>query len=187
MKHLKNIDAPSDFTWDQLGDLTIGRASLGDMMPVTVYRLFQYTLKDVLNREWGKEYADELYRAAGHLAGIEFTRNILDLSGDFDYFIANLTRTLNELKIGILRIEKADLQNLTFTLTVSEDLDCSGLPVTDDTVCNYDEGFLAGILEAYTGKKFEVIEIDCWATGDRTCRFTATPRETGDSQANEYK
>lgn len=179
MKHLKSMDIPSDFTWGNLGDLTIGRATLGNMMPVTVYRLLQYTLKDVLDRELGKEYANEIYRAAGHLAGMEFARNTLDLSGDFDFFIVNLTRTLNELKIGILRIEKADLAHLTFTLTVSEDLDCSGLPVTGETVCNYDEGFLSGILEAYTGKPFEVIEIDCWATGDRTCRFTATPRETG--------
>lgn len=185
MKHLKNMDIPSNFTWESMGDLAIGRASLGDMMPVTVYRLLQYTLKDVLDREWGKGYANEVYRAAGHLAGLEFAKNVLDLSGDFDYFITNLTRTLNELKIGILRIEKADLQNLNFTLTVSEDLDCSGLPVTDETVCNYDEGFLSGILEAYTGKSFEVIEIDCWATGDRTCRFTANPRETGDSQSDE--
>jgi len=187
MKHLKNMETPSDFSWTKLGDLATGRAYLGDMMPVIVYRLMQYTLKDVLDREWGKECANEVYREAGHLAGIEFARNVLDLSGDFDYFIANLTRSLNELKVGILRIEKADLQNLTFTLTVSEDLDCSGLPVTDETVCYYDEGFLSGILEAYTGKPFEVIEIDCWATGDRTCRFVAKPRETGDSQLDEHK
>ncbi|MCK5055523.1 MAG: 4-vinyl reductase, partial [Candidatus Aminicenantes bacterium] len=28
-----------------------------------------------------------------------------------------------------------------------------------------------GILEAYTGKAFRVKEIDCWASGDRVCRF----------------
>jgi predicted hydrocarbon binding protein len=56
-------------------------------------------------------------------------------------------------------------------LTVGQDLDCSGLPVTNETVCNYDEGFIAGILEAYTGKKYEVREVDCWANGDRVCRF----------------
>ena len=56
-------------------------------------------------------------------------------------------------------------------LTVSEDLDCSGVPVTDEVVCNYDEGFIAGILDMYTGKKYKVREIDCWANGDRVCRF----------------
>lgn len=187
MKHLKNSDIPSNFTWDSLGDLTIGRVSLGDMMPVTVYRLLQYTLKDILDRELGKEYANEIFHAAGYLAGSEFARNVLDLSGDLDYFITNLTHTLNELKMGILRIEEANKQNLTFTLTLSEDLDCSGMPVTAESECHYDEGFLSGILEAYTGKAFEVIEIDCWATGDRTCRFTAHPRKTGGSKTDECK
>ncbi|MGO5051014.1 hypothetical protein ACTQ6A_00640 [Lachnospiraceae bacterium LCP25S3_G4] len=37
-------------------------------------------------------------------------------------------------------------------LTVGEDLDCSGLPITGETVCNFDEGFLAGILKVYTKK-----------------------------------
>jgi predicted hydrocarbon binding protein len=54
---------------------------------------------------------------------------------------------------------------------LSEDLDCSGLPIFGESVCDYDEGFIAGILEQYTGKKFLVKEVDCWATGDRTCRF----------------
>ena len=167
----KNV--PSQFNWENLGDVVEGRTNLGDEMPVLVYRLFQYTLKDILLREYGNETCVELLRAAGHLAGTEFAKNVLDLSGDFDYFITGLQNQLASLKIGILRIEKADIENLSFTLTVSEDLDCSGLPVIDDTVCDYDEGFIAGILEVYTGKPFKVREIDCWASGDRTCRFTA--------------
>jgi hypothetical protein len=43
--------------------------------------------------------------------------------------------------------------------------------MTDEVVCTYDEGFIAGILECYTGKPFNVKEIDCWASGGRTCRF----------------
>ena len=57
------------------------------------------------------------------------------------------------------------------TLSVEQDLDCSGLPITNENVCSYDEGFIAGILEAYTGKKYRVREVDCWASGARTCRF----------------
>lgn len=166
-------NSPSKFTWSGLGDIGEGRKSLGPDMPVLVYRLFQYTLKDILSREYDAETANNLYRAAGYLAGTQLAKNLLDLSGDFDFFIANLTNKLRELKIGILRIENADLNSLSFTLTVSEDLDCSGLPITNETVCDYDEGFIAGILEAYSGRSFTVQEIDCWATGDRTCRFTA--------------
>jgi predicted hydrocarbon binding protein len=61
----------------------------------------------------------------------------------------------------------------SFILTVSEDLDCSGLPDLDYEICHYDEGFIAALMESFTGKQFKVKEVDCWCTGDRTCRFTA--------------
>ena len=70
-------------------------------------------------------------------------------------------------------MESADTESGAFVFTVSEDLDCSGLPELDFEVCVYDEGFIAGLLENFTGKKFTVKEIDCWCTGDRTCRFAA--------------
>ena len=96
---------------------------------------------------------------------------MLNLSLDFDNFIASLQKTLQELKIGILRMEAFDPDTGNIVLTVGQDLDCSGLPVTNENVCNYDEGFISGILESYTGKKYEVREVDCWANGDRVCRF----------------
>ncbi|MDR0870163.1 MAG: 4-vinyl reductase, partial [Planctomycetaceae bacterium] len=86
-------------------------------------------------------------------------------------FIGELQRVLKELGIGILRVEKADPDKGEFVLTVSEDLDCSGLPDIGIEVCTYDEGFIAGIFLKYTGKEFKAKEIDCWCTGDRTCRF----------------
>ena len=88
-------------------------------------------------------------------------------------FIIQLQAKLQELKIGVLRIESVDEETGRIILTVSEDADCSGLPVLGETVCNYDEGFLSGILSVYTGKPYSAIEIDCWATGDRVCRFRA--------------
>lgn len=161
------------FDWARLGDIQVGRENLGEEMPVAVYRLLQYTMLDVLTERYGSEAADQVFRDAGHRAGTSFAYHNLDKNADFDTFIADLQQKMKELKIGILRIERADLETMKFTLTISEDLDCSGLPVTDETVCTYDEGFIAGILELYTGKPFTVQEIDCWAAGDRTCRFNA--------------
>ena len=163
----------AQFDWTRLGDVSVGRENLGPEMPVVVYRLMQYTIMDTLVESYGREQADEQLRRAGHRTGMALAQNALNLSADFDQFAAHLQQTLKSLKIGILRFEDADLENMRFMLTVDEDLDCSGLPVTGETVCIYDEGFIAGIFEAYTGKKFDVKEIDCWASGDRTCRFTA--------------
>ena len=164
---------PSSFSWNNLGDIQEGRGNLGTDMPVQVYRLFQFTMKDILSREYDRETACNILRAAGHLAGKHFTQNVLDINMDFHSFIALLEQSLKNLKIGILQMEHSDLDALHFILSISEDLDCSGLPVTDETVCDYDEGCIAGIMEEYTGKAFTVKEVDCWATGGRTCRFEA--------------
>ena len=166
-----------DFIWQNLGNIKEGRGDMGEEMPVLVYRLMQYTMLDVLTKEYGLEKANSHFRDAGFLAGSEFVKNVLDLNTGFDDFIANLQKTLEALKIGILHMEDFDPESGTITLTVAQDLDCSGLPITNENVCIYDEGFIAGILEAYTGKKYDVREVDCWANGDRVCRFNGTVGE----------
>jgi uncharacterized protein len=160
------------FTWSHLGDICLGRPNLGQEVPVVVYRLAQYTLRETILRRYGDAMASTLLREAGWVAGREFCKNLLDTKLEFNAFLDQLQRTLKELKIGILRVEKVDMEALKFTVTVSEDLDCSGLPLSGKSVCEYDEGFIAGILYAYTGKEFSATEVDCWATGDRTCRFS---------------
>lgn len=159
------------FTWDSLGDIEMGRGDLGVEMPVLVYRLMQYTMMDVMSKELGRDKANDFFRKAGYLAGKEFASNVMDLSMSFNSFIADLQKKLKQYKIGILRMESFDPNTGNIVLTVSEDLDCSGLPISGETVCVYDEGYIAGILEAYTGKAYHVREIDCWANGNRICRF----------------
>ena len=158
------------FRWEKLGNLETGRENLGPDMPVLVYRLLEYSMNHVLSEEYGVERANELFRMVGHLAGGEFAKNVLDLTKAPDAFISELQAKLKELRIGILRLEEFS-DSGDITLTVAEDLDCSGLPPTGEVVCNYDEGFLAGVLDAYTGKTYHVREVDCWASGERFCRF----------------
>jgi len=159
------------FSWVDLGDIETGRPHLGPMVPVLVYRLLQYTLRDVLIQEFNAEKANELFFKSGQLAGEHFSRNVLDRNLPFNEIVAQLQERLKNLKIGILRMEEIDFESLDMTLTVAEDLDCSGLPLLNEVVCVYDEGFISGILKAYSGREFRVREVDCWATGDRVCRF----------------
>jgi hypothetical protein len=133
----------------------------------------QFTFRDVIEQHLGTEKTDQIFYEAGHLAGGEFYKRVFSNSKDFNEFIKNLQETFRELGIGILRIEEADLGKGSFILTVSEDLDCSGLPELGYQICTYDEGFISGLLESFTGSAFKVKEVDCWCTGDRTCRFTA--------------
>jgi len=165
------------FKWSDLGDLEKGRPNLGLNVPVLAYRLLQYTFRDVMIAELGVEKTNELIIKAGWLAGKQFCENMLNKNLPFNEFVSQLQKVLKEQTMGILRMEKTDFENMQFIMTVAEDLDCSGLPFSDEVTCQYDEGFIAGILETYTGKSFCVKEVDCWASGDRLCRFAIDLQE----------
>lgn len=168
-----NAEMKYRFSWDLLGDLELGRPHLGDKISLRAYRLMQFCFRDVLEHRHGAEEADHVFFEAGKLAGRHFAEHVIGKIEDIHHFISQLQLALKELGIGILRVEKADLEAGSFILTVSEDADCSGLPELDYEICTFDEGFIAALMESFTGRRFEVKEIDCWCTGDRTCRFRA--------------
>ena len=149
------------------------RGNLGAELPVLVYRMLEYSLKDELIHRYGREEQIEIFRGAGKKAGEYFARHYLNMDQPLDRFVSELQQTMQSMKIGVLRIEDVDEASGKIILTVSEDADCSGLPILGETVCNYDEGFISGILSLYSGKPYQAIEVDCWATGDRVCRFHA--------------
>ena len=161
------------FTWDLLGDLESGRPNLGNATRVEVYRLMQFTLRDVIESRLGTEETDKIFYDAGKMAGQAFHEHFLEGAENVAAFVKKLQNVLKEMKIGVLRIESMTEDAEKLTLTVDEDLDCSGLPELDYETCIYDEGFIAGILGQFSGRDYLVKEIDCWCTGDRTCRFTA--------------
>ncbi len=163
------------FRWKHLGNIREGRGGLGEELPVLVYRLMQFTLMDTLSKELGLGKANEYFRQAGLLAGTEFAKNVLNTELPFDEFVNHLQDSLESLKIGVLRVEDYNAETGEIVFTVCEDLDCSGLPSTGENVCLYDEGFIAGILQVYTSKEYNVREVDCWANGSRLCRFIGKP------------
>ncbi len=161
------------FSWDLIGDIELGRPNLGPTTRIEVYRLMQYMFRDVLEENFGTQKTDELFYAAGKKAGQEIYRQFCQDAKELNSFIGILQKLLKDMGIGILRVESADEQKGSFVITVAEDLDCSGLPELDYEICTFDEGFICGLMESFTGKPFKVKEIDCWCTGDRTCRFSA--------------
>lgn len=161
------------FSWPLIGDIELGRPNLGNQMSIEIYRLMQFTFRDVIEQHVGTEKTDQIFYEAGKMAGKAFYENVLTPTDDLNSFIKQLQNVMKKFGIGILRVEKAAMDLGEFILTVSEDLDCSGLPELDFEICTYDEGFISSLLESFTGKLFRVKEVDCWCTGDRTCRFKA--------------
>lgn len=161
-----------EFSWDMVGDLETGRPNLGPNVRLEVYRLMQFCLRDVLEQRLGIEEADRIFYESGKLAGLKFFEHVVGDCDNLSDFVSAVQNSLRELNIGIFRVEKADPESGSFVFCVFEDVDCSGLPDIELTVCTYDEGFIAGLMEAFTGNGYVVKEVDCWCTGDRTCRFT---------------
>lgn len=81
--------ASYSFEWKDLGNLAEGRPNLGSTMNVAVYRLMQYTLRDVMAKRLSAEQCSVILRDAGELAGREFCRNILDCSLPFNGFVSS--------------------------------------------------------------------------------------------------
>ncbi len=166
-------DRKYKFSWELLGNIEQGRPNMGNMTRVEVYRLMQFTFRDVMELAIGTEITDQIFYDAGKLAGKEFYKHYFNQVLDLSDFVNQLQNLLQEFGIGILRVEHVDMEKGELVLTVSEDLDCSGLPENGFEICVYDEGFISALLESFTGIPFKVKEIDCWCTGDRTCRFHA--------------
>ena len=165
MKNNIFLENTPEFTFeDYMSFNKESRGNMGNMLPLQVYRLLEYSLREELLERWGKNEQIAIFRKAGYRAGTFFASHFLDLT---------LQQRMEEMKMGVLRLEQMDEAAGKFVLTVAEDADCSGLPVLGETVCNYDEGFIAGVLSTYTGRQYTAVEVDCWATGDRVCRFRA--------------
>ena len=165
------------FKWKDLGDIEAGRPTLGKMTSVLMYRLMQFTLRDTINRELGVEKGNQIMYEAGESAGQALYQNLLSDAEDLNDLVTKLTNLLKDQNIGLFKVEKADTEKNEFILAVSEDLDCSGLPDTGEIKCTFDEGLIAGILKGFLGKEVIVKEVDCWGTGDNTCRFEAKVKE----------
>lgn len=170
---VKEVIQPKEPLFDihLIGNIEDGRGPLGNEMPVAVYRLFQFTLRETLNRRYGEGEAFDLFRVAGEMAGRAYAREYLDLTASFDSFIIELTASLISMKIGILTVEEINEEKSSMILAVRDDLDCSGTVNLAQTLCQYDEGFIAGLLYEYTHQTYVVQEIDCWGTGSDVCRF----------------
>lgn len=175
------------FNWDDTVGANIGlaRPNLGSATRIETYRLFQFALRDVLEQHFGTEQTDIMFREAGVLAGKEFFNKFFKDITSLKELIPCITDVFKEFGIGIFRFEKAEEDDKALFFSIDEDLDCSGMPDSSDVVCVYDEGFLRGVLESISNKKWDVKEIDCWCSGARTCRFKATQQD--DTSESNYQ
>lgn len=74
------------------------RGNLGEELPVMVYRLLEYSLKEELIGQFGKEKQIEIFRNAGRKAGEYFAKKMLNLDQPLDQFVSELQSKMQELR-----------------------------------------------------------------------------------------
>ena len=65
------------FSWDFIGDIQKGPPNLGNSVSIEAYRLFLYTMRDVLEESYGTEESEKILYRAGFLAGENVVENYL--------------------------------------------------------------------------------------------------------------
>ncbi len=64
-------------------------------------------------------------------------------------------------------------------MTVSEDADCQDFRFLARLYVIMMKDLFPEFSVSYTDRPYEAIEVDCWATGDRVCRFHANVIKRG--------
>ncbi|MEG2199441.1 MAG: EAL domain-containing protein, partial [Anaerovorax sp.] len=166
------------FQFSSIGNISLGRGALGTDMPVFVYRLFQFTMRQALSDIYGEGEMIDAFRQSGKIAGKAFAQEFLDLKLELQEFTVNFKEKFEQSKIGILKIEAIDQRKEKIVLTIEEDVSCSGISVYEirNQICKYEEGFLQGVFGEYTGREYFAVEVDCWGTGAKLCRFVVSEK-----------
>jgi len=130
--------------------------------PVYVYYMMQYKRLDEISQINEFKLSNGFLPEAGFLAGVKYAKKILDLNIKFDNFINNLQKELQEIKIAHLCIEAYDSITGDITITIGHKFESCEVPIKNNNVFIYDENFISGILETYTGFKYEIHKIGSW-------------------------
>lgn len=135
------------------------RNKLGQNIDLVYMRLFRLALRDT----YGSKLASSLlYEAGRHTAINNFKFVSID----------DIVTTLNDLTIGIMKVVCNNGEHIIFQ--EEECAVCMGMPTTDEALCSFESGFLAGALSYIMNKNVVVEETKCWGLGDQICQFEAS-------------
>lgn len=156
----KNIKLHSDFSYGRMGNVPLGRPTLGSHCPVLVYRLMLHTMYEALRSQLGAVRADAAFHQAGALAGYEMAMYRIDLETPPDVFFKRLGEIFMEMGMGRLQLRRYDEADGRVQFCLVGDLLSSGAEEAHAKGYHYDAGLLAGVMEAYTGNSYHMERTD---------------------------
>ncbi|MCK6544820.1 hypothetical protein L6R52_03060 [Myxococcota bacterium] len=141
--------------------LQIARPKLGDVSGVALYRLLRLVaLEDII----GRGASGTAYIAGKKLgAGLGITQ--------LDAFL----ELCKALRIGIIEVPVISESHIR--IDVYECVTCSGLTPVGRTLCHFEGGLIAGVVESVIKKPVRANEVMCiGGLGDKSCSFDVIPR-----------
>lgn len=143
--------------------LQIHRPELGNEVGIGLYRLVRLVaLEDILGPG-----ASAVSYYAGKKLGIGLQIKQLD---DF-------LALCEQLKIGKIKIPVMTATHIH--VDVCECVTCSGMSPVGRTLCHFEGGLIAGVVETILGKKVQAKEVSCiGGLGDKTCGFDLLMTDT---------
>lgn len=80
------------------------RENLGADLPVLVYRMLEYSMKEELRKRFGRDEQIDIFRSAGYMAGEYFANNYLNLDEPLEQFVKQLQTLIWHSKGDVLII-----------------------------------------------------------------------------------
>jgi uncharacterized protein len=125
--------------------LSIVRPQLGDRAGVALYRLLRLVaLEDIIGRGAG---------ATAYVAGKKLGQN-LGITKLEDFLALCASISLGVVKVPVMTANR-------IYVDVYECVTCSGMATVGRTLCQFEAGLVAGVVQAITGKQTKAKEMTC--------------------------
>lgn len=147
------------------------RANLGPGVDVRLFQALRLIAVASVADQTGKDPAALAYKS-GQRVGRALGNAMAPVAGRGpEAFFPAARELCLRMAIGSLVLEEIDLDRGRVLVRLDETVSCAGILGTEGPLCDFEAGFLAGLLSGGIGKPVRATELACAATGSRGCRF----------------
>ncbi len=146
----------------------VDRKKLGKSVPIEIFRVFRHFSQIYAEDLLGSKAENILFVNAGKELGKNIGKILYD--ENLENYIANVKKFIEKNKIGILKVVEVSDKKMVFQL--DECITCAGMDNIGKRICHFEVGIVAGVVEAFLGKKVIAEETKCNANGEGTCEVS---------------